>query len=94
MYLHLNVQDANPALLCDTFDSFNACSISVIAKFCMFDETFLLDQIQEFLLGHKVVFFAMLFTPSRATGRVRDAEAEFVGILDKEALQNGGFART
>jgi hypothetical protein len=59
------------------------------AKLRMFHKSLLVHQIQKILLGHEIVFLAMLLVAARLTRRVGDAEAEFVGVLFEETGEDG-----
>lgn len=52
----------------------------------MLNKPVLLDQILEFLACDEVVLAAVLLACAGRARRVRDAEAEAVGILCKEAV--------
>lgn len=64
----------------------------VSAKLRMLHKTLLVHQIQEFLLGHKVVLHGVLFATTRSSGGVRDAEAELIGVVVKQPLEDGRLA--
>ena len=61
-------------------------------KLRMLHKPLLIHQVQKLLLGHEIVLLAMLLAAARRTRRVRDAEAEFVGVLFEEPGEYGGFA--
>ena len=91
-YLHLNVQNAHPALLRNVLDRLDARAVVVAAKLGVLDEALLLHQVQELFLGDEVVLAAVLLAVAGRPGGVRDAEAEARGVLVEEALQHGGLA--
>lgn len=80
-YLHLDIQDARPALVCNVLDGLYACSIEVAAELCMLNEAIVVYQVLEFLLGDKVVFDAILLAATRCSRCVRDGETESIWIL-------------
>ena len=92
-YLHLNVQDTCAALLGNVVDGLDAGAVRVAAKSGVLNEALLLDEVVESLPRHKVVLAAILLAGTRPTGRVGDAEAEPVGVLLKQALEDGRLAR-
>lgn len=91
-YLHLNVQDARPALLFNVLYGLDTSSVAVAAKGRVLNKPLLLDQIVELLLGDKVVVDAILLTAARAARGVGHAEAEAVGVLFEKALENSRLA--
>lgn len=91
-HLHFNIQNAHPSPLRNIFYGLDARPIAVAAKLRMLDEPLLLHQFLEFLGRDKVVFAALLLARAGLARRVRDAEAEAVGVLGEEAVQDGGFA--
>lgn len=80
-YLHLNVQNACPVLLRDILDGLDAGAVVVGAELCVLDEATGIYELQEVLLGDKVVFLAILLSSPRSTSGVRDGEAKAVGEL-------------
>jgi hypothetical protein len=58
----------------------------------MLHEPVLLHQVLELLRRHEVVVDAVLLARARLARRVRDAEAEAVGVFGEEAVQNGRFS--
>ena len=69
-YLHLNVQNARPALLRNVFDGLETGAVEVASKLRMLNESAIGDQVLELVLGHKVVFLSMLLCSSRCACRV------------------------
>ena len=92
-YLHLNIQHTNPPFLRNIVHRLDTRPIEITSKLCMLNESLLVHQVAKLLLGDKVILDAILFGPSRGARRMRDAEAEFVGELVEQALQDGRLAR-
>jgi hypothetical protein len=91
-YLHLNVQDAHPSLLRNVAHRLDARAIAVVSKLGVLDEALLVYQRLEGVLGHEVVLAAVLLAGARCPCGVGYAEAELVGVLFKQALEDGGLA--
>lgn len=70
MYLHLDVEDAGAVFLGDILDGLDAGAIVVAAKLSVLNETVLVNQLQEVLLGDKVVFDTVLLLASGLAGSV------------------------
>ena len=62
--LHLNVQDASAVLLSDILDSLDAGAVVVAAELGVLDEAILINQLQEVVLGDKVVLDTVLLLAS------------------------------
>ena len=92
LYLHLNVQNARPALLLNVLYRRNAGAVAVAAKRRVLNEALLCDQVVELLLGHEVVLDAILLRAARVACGVGDTEAEAVRVVFEEALENGRLA--
>ena len=92
-YLHLNVQDACPALLLNVLNRSNAGAVAVAAEGGVLNEALLRDQVVELLPGHEVVLDTILLLAAGASCGVGDAEAKAVGVLLKETLEDGRLAR-
>lgn len=58
----------------------------------MLDETILFDELLKLLLADVVVMSAGLFALARLAGRVRDGEAEGVGVSGEEAFEERGLS--
>lgn len=69
-YLHLNVQNAGAVLLGNILDSLDAGAVVVAAELGVLDETLLINQLQKFLLGDKVVLDTVLLLASGLAGSV------------------------
>lgn len=69
-YLHFNIQNADPAFLCDDLHRLNAGTVVVSSELGMFNKSILVHKIHELLLGDKVVFTAIFFTRSRSPSSV------------------------
>lgn len=64
-YLHLNVKNAYPTLLCNVPNRFEACTIVVAPKLSVLDEALLLNQVLEFFLSGEVIFATVLLAGPR-----------------------------
>jgi hypothetical protein len=91
-YLHLDIEYADPSLLCNVAHRLDARAVVVVSKLRMLDEALVVDQLKELLLLDKVVLATILLSTARASRGVRDAEAKLVGILLKQALEDSGLA--
>ena len=91
-YLHLNVQDACPALLLNVLNRSNAGAVAVASEGSVLNEALLRDQVVELLPGHEVVLNTILLFAAGASCGVGDAEAEAVRVLLKETLEDGRLA--
>jgi hypothetical protein len=69
-YLHLNVQDAGAVLLSDILDSLDAGAVVVAAELGVLDEGILVNQLQEVVLGDKMVLDTILLLASRLASSV------------------------
>jgi hypothetical protein len=69
-YLHLNVQNADPLLLCNGLHGLLASTIAVAPELSMLDKPILGDQFLETLLVCEVVGLSVLLTGARGTSSV------------------------
>jgi hypothetical protein len=86
-HLHLNIQNTNSTLLGHILDSLNAGSIMIATELCMLDEVSILYKLQELLFIGEIVFSPVLFAIPWASRRVRDREAEAIGIFLEQTLE-------
>jgi len=68
--LHLNVQDASAVLLSDILDSLDAGAVVVAAELGVLDEAVLVNQLQEVVLGDKVILDTVLLLASRLASSI------------------------
>ena len=93
-YLHLDIQNTNSTLLGHILHSLNAGSVKIAAKLCMLDEVPVLYELQELIFIGEVVFSSMLFAFSWPSSRVRDGEAEAIGIFLKKTFEESRLSGT
>ena len=79
-------------MLRDVLHRLHAGSVQITPELRMLDEALGVDQRLEGFARREVVRFAIFFARSRRAGRVRDGEAEAVGVLFEEAVEQSRFA--
>lgn len=101
---HLNVENAYPlsfgrcpldslaSPLCDILDCHLRRAIIVSTEFCVFHKRILCDHLFKVFGSCKVVVHAILLTRTRVSRRVRDTEAEEVGMLCEKSFDQRGLA--
>jgi hypothetical protein len=86
-YLHLNVQNTCPSLLSDRLDRLHAGTVVVAAELRMLDECILRNELSEVFYGREVIGDTLFLTVARRASRMRDGEAEAVGVGLEETFQ-------
>ena len=91
-YLHLNVQQHNPALRRLLLDSLLASPVPVAPELGVLHEPFVVDEVLKVLHLHKVVVYAVGLASAGRAGGVRDGEGEGVRVALEEEAVEGALA--
>lgn len=91
-YLHLNIQNTRPPLIRHILDRLHTRPVEVAPELSMLNETSLVHQLQELLLGGIVVVDAIFLSFPGGTGRVRYREAKAAWVGLEKSLEQSGFA--
>ena len=88
----VNVQQTNLFLFVDIFHRFFAGSINISGKFGVFDEISICDCFQNFFPFDEIIIFAMDFSISWLSSRVRNGKSETIFKFSHQFLEQSALA--